>query len=228
LLFSIRALLALPEIQLLMIVLHPEDKRWQHTQILLQPEERARIQTCTGGAQRWQSVQAGLSALMSTVFIERAAQADDWVVVHDAVRPCVRAEDLQALLGACVSDKTCSYDVYVDGALLASPVSDTLKKADSSLNVISTVDRSDLWVACTPQMFPIGALHQALARAANAGISITDEASAMELCGAHPKLVPCAKDNIKITYPEDINLATWILRARVEHTSLPQTNTTTR
>jgi 2-C-methyl-D-erythritol 4-phosphate cytidylyltransferase len=228
LLFSIRALLALPDIQLLMIVLHPDDEYWQQTQAMLTPQEQLRIQTCTGGAQRWQSVQAGLSALISTTVFERAAQADDWVVVHDAVRPCVRAEDLRALLAACVSDKICSNHVHADGALLASPVSDTLKKADSSLSVISTVDRSNLWAACTPQLFPIGALQQALARAANAGISITDEASAMELCGAHPKVVPCAKDNIKITYPEDINLATWILKARVEHSFQPQINCTIR
>jgi 2-C-methyl-D-erythritol 4-phosphate cytidylyltransferase len=215
LLYSIRALLALPEIRVLMIALHPDDCWWPQTEVMLQPQERLRIQTCTGGAQRWQSVQAALAALSGHAIHTTDSRAtEDWVLVHDAVRPCVRSEDLRALLATCVSDKSQGITLQKDGALLATPVTDTLKKADSLLRVESTVDRSQLWAACTPQMFPVSALQQALSTAEQAGISITDEASAMECAGARPVLVPCSKDNIKITYPADLELAGWILASR--------------
>ncbi|MDO9519830.1 MAG: 2-C-methyl-D-erythritol 4-phosphate cytidylyltransferase [Pseudohongiella sp.] len=222
LLYSIRALLALPEIRLLMIALHPDDRWWPETEAMLRPDERRRIQICVGGAERWQSVEAALSALTVVARADRASDAEHWVMVHDAVRPCVRLEDLRALLGAHNANSNGKHAIRLHGALLAAPVSDTLKKADSSLTVFSTVDRTGLWAACTPQMFRIDMLQQALRRAAAAGVSITDEASAMEFCGSNPTLVPCAKDNIKITYPEDLNLASWILKSRYEHKSVQQ------
>lgn len=220
LLYSIRALLALPDIRLLMIALHPDDRWWPQTEALLHVDERLRIRTCTGGAERWQSVQAALSALTSpgelpSGFRSDVADGESLVLVHDAVRPCVRLEDLHALLMRTITaDGSRDDSACHNGALLASPVSDTLKKADASLKVINTVDRSQLWAACTPQLFRIDSLQQALTRAAAAGIAITDEASAIEFCGGRPALVPCAKDNIKITYPEDLTLAALILQSR--------------
>lgn len=217
LLYSIRALLALPEIRLLMIALHPDDHWWPQTYALLQPDERQRVQTCAGGAERWQSVQAALSALTNAENRDEyvTARSEDWVMVHDAVRPCVRTIDLRTLLAACAAGAN-------DGGLLATPVPDTLKKADTSLRVVSTVDRSQLWAACTPQMFRIGMLQQALTQATEAGVTVTDEASAVEHIGGRPILVPCTKDNIKITYPEDLALASWILKARIESESPTQ------
>lgn len=258
LLYSIRALLALPEIKMLMIALAPHDHWWPQTEAMLRADERRRIQTCSGGAERWQSVLAALYALTDHIgsSAEPAAVTDSgthgadsdahWVLVHDAVRPCVRSADLKALLHSCMPDSNTlgsnngsahgsnntdntsggtadgtgsatgnnNGGIKLDGALLASPVADTLKKADPALKVMTTVDRSQLWAACTPQMFHLTVLQQALVRAAEAGVSVTDEASAMEFCGFQPTLVPCAKDNIKITYPEDLNLAALILQAR--------------
>lgn len=237
LLYSIRALLALSDIRMIMIALHPDDRWWPQTEALLNADERLRIRTCNGGAERWQSVQAALAALISTptsgsesgagpytvakrALAKKATSlemicAGDWVLVHDAVRPCVRHDDLRALLTrANVTHGSPHSSACTDGALLASPVADTLKKSDVSLNVLNTVDRSQLWAACTPQMFRIDMLQQALTAASAAGVAITDEASAIEYCGGHPALVPCAKDNIKITYPDDLNLAALILQAR--------------
>ena len=181
------------------------------------------MRTCQGGAERWQSVQAALTAVAAlaaeTTETESSEQRTDvinkaknWVLVHDAVRPCVRTADLYSLLRRCLyaaeQPETCN-----DGALLAAPVADTLKRADASLRVLNTVDRDQLWAACTPQLFKLEQLQQALTRAAAAGIAITDEASAIEFCGGRPMLVPCAKDNIKITYPQDLELAALILQA---------------
>lgn len=216
LLHSIRAVLALPQINLLMLALHAEDRGWPATEVLLSADERRRVRTCIGGAERWQSVLAALDALAQIE--DSAAQPEDWVLVHDAVRPCVRHQDIQALLRACLvsgapADQTAARN-DISGALLARPVADTLKRANAAQQVDVTVDRSGLWAACTPQMFRCGQLREALLNAAAARVSITDEASALEFSGFKPLLVPCASDNIKITWPEDLTLAALILQAQ--------------
>ena len=151
-----------------------------------------------GGAERCHSVLNALQCLSV-----RAAD-DDWVLVHDAARPCLRADDVDALIRRC--------EMHPVGGLLAVPVKDTLKRADTSQNVLETVDRNRLWHAQTPQMFRLGALREALQQALAANALVTDEASAMELAGHAPLLVEGHADNIKITHPEDLALAELFLK----------------
>lgn len=156
--------------------------------------------TYPGGAERAETVLNGLQALAAY------AQPQDWVMVHDAARPCVRHADIDALMLAVAG--------HTDGGLLALPVSDTVKRADHNGCAEETVARAGLWRALTPQVFPLGALRRALERGRQAGREITDEASAMEYEGARPRLVHGHADNIKITLPEDLMLAEIFLHAQ--------------
>lgn len=154
-----------------------------------------------GGATRAQTVFNGLQALL-----DDGAAKDDWVLVHDAARCLITPAQIDALIDTCLLDAV--------GGLLALKLPDTLK-AETGGRVAATVDRSDKWLAQTPQMFRIGALQAALAaRAASGFDGITDEASAMELAGLAPRLVPGSAQNFKVTYPEDFALAEAILKAR--------------
>jgi 2-C-methyl-D-erythritol 4-phosphate cytidylyltransferase len=202
LLQSLRALLAVPAVDTIMVALHPQDQWWPGTWGQLTPSEQKRVNTCTGGDERWQSVLAALSVLATI------AQPDAPVMVHDAVRPCVQVTELQQLMQ---TYNTQSLQEGTPGALLAMPVTDTLKRADDTQRVQATVDRQQMWAACTPQIFPLAALQHALIHAGQSGAVITDESSAMELAGVQPALVRCSRDNIKITYPGDLELASWIL-----------------
>ncbi|NBX22460.1 MAG: 2-C-methyl-D-erythritol 4-phosphate cytidylyltransferase [Betaproteobacteria bacterium] len=145
-----------------------------------------------GGSTRAGSVLNGLSALL-----EQGAQAQDWVLVHDAARCLITASDVNRLIDACQHDAV--------GGLLALKLPDTLKQEQGG-RVAATVDRSDKWLAQTPQMFRIGALQAAL-RAA--GDAVTDEASALEFVGQSPKLVEGSAQNFKVTYPQD-QLRCWL------------------
>ena len=153
---------------------------------------------CTGGASRAQSVAAGLAAL--------PADPEDWVLVHDAARPCVSAQDVRRLVDRAREEGS--------GAILARPVTDTLKRADAAARILATVSREDLWRALTPQMFRVGELQRALAEALDAGAAVTDEASAMEQAGHSVALVEGSAANIKVTYPEDLDLAAFWLSRR--------------
>ena len=143
--------------------------------------------------------------------ITLGAGEGDWVLVHDAARCLVTPAQISGLIEACQSDSV--------GGLLALKLADTLK-SESAGRVQSTVDRSDKWLAQTPQMFRIG---QLLAALAAAGDAVTDESSAMELMGFKPKLVPGSAQNFKVTYPEDFALAEAVLLGRQQLTlaSLP-------
>ncbi len=151
-----------------------------------------------GGAQRALTVLNGLRAMQSH------ADADDWVLVHDAVRPCVRAEDIDCLMDAART--------HVDGALLGLPMADTVKRANLAHEVVETVPREGLWRALTPQMFRLGALREALESAVRDGVTVTDEASAIERAGGRPLMVAGQADNIKITLPGDLALAALYLQ----------------
>lgn len=202
---SLARLSALADVKRIMVVLSPDDHHWARHNSVYDPD-RDKVLTCLGGADRWQSVLNGLDALADL------AAPDDWVLVHDAVRPCVRVSDILQLL-----ELSRAADAVAEaGGLLALPVSDTLKRADADGRVAQTVDRSGLWAACTPQLFPFERLRQALRDASAAGVTLTDEASAMEWAGGRPQLVPCHKDNIKITYAEDLQLAELILQAQAQ------------
>jgi len=180
----------------IVVVLSEGDPRWSQTALA----GHAKIVTTAGGAERMNSVLAGLQAL------ESRAAARDWVLVHDAARPCLSSTDLDRLLTELSND-----DV---GGLLAAPVVDTLKRADDQQRIDQTVPREKLWRALTPQMFRFELLRRALPSAIRNGIAVTDEAQAIEALGLRPKLVVGDADNVKITLPEDLPRAERILRAR--------------
>lgn len=177
----------------LVVVVAPDDRRFA----ALGVAAAARVQAVTGGATRAASVGAGLAAL---------ADADPAlpVVVHDAARPCLPAADLERLLAAAAAP---------DGALLALPVHDTLKRDDGGDRVAATVDRTGLWRALTPQAFPLGALRAALDATAD-DPGVTDEAAAMERAGRAPRLLPGDPANVKVTSSGDLALAEALLAAR--------------
>jgi 2-C-methyl-D-erythritol 4-phosphate cytidylyltransferase len=177
------------------VVLAANDRRWRKQSLAHDP----RVVTATGGAERADSVRAGLRALASD------ANEDDWVLVHDAARPCLRATDLSLLIDELADDGV--------GGLLGAPVVDTLKRADAADRVQATVSRESLWRALTPQMFRFGVLDRALRAAGEAGSVPTDEAQAVEALGLQPRLVRGYPDNIKITLPEDIERAERLLRS---------------
>lgn len=173
-----------------MVGISPGDRHWPNY-----AAQASRLPTFlgiyTGGATRADTVLNGLQALADR------SRENDWVMVHDAVRPCVRLKDIAALAEAAGDE----------GALLGLPVADTVKRADSTGRVLATVAREGLWRALTPQLFRIRALREALEQVSVAGGEITDEASAIEAVGGHPRLVAGAADNIKITLPGDLALA---------------------
>jgi 2-C-methyl-D-erythritol 4-phosphate cytidylyltransferase len=154
-----------------------------------------------GGTSRADSVRSGLQALQ-----DAGARASDWVLVHDAARCLIAPAQIEALMRACESDPV--------GGLLALKLPDTLK-VETDGRVSATLDRADKWLAQTPQMFRLGPLLEALqAQAAGGFAGVTDEASAMEMAGFAPRLVPGSAQNFKVTYPEDFALAEAILRSR--------------
>jgi 2-C-methyl-D-erythritol 4-phosphate cytidylyltransferase len=178
------------------VVLAEGDQRWSQTKLA----GHGKIITTTGGAERMDSVLAGLQTL------EAHASARDWVLVHDAARPCLSGADLDLLVNELSTDEV--------GGLLAAPVVDTLKRADDQQRVDQTVSREKLWRALTPQMFRFELLRRALPSAVNNRFAVTDEAQAVEALGLRPKLIAGDADNIKVTLPEDLPRAERILRAR--------------
>ncbi|WP_414716490.1 2-C-methyl-D-erythritol 4-phosphate cytidylyltransferase [Tatumella sp. UBA2305] len=188
--YSITSLLSHPSIKQVVVALHPDDQQFFRLPLSADP----RIRTVTGGDSRADSVRAGLEAIHDA----------RWVLVHDAARPCLHPDDLQRLLELTLSSQS--------GGILASPVRDTMKRAEPRNPLIAhTVDREDLWHALTPQLFPYRLLADCLQRAIDEGAVITDEASALEHCGYHPQLVYGRSDNIKVTRPEDLALAEFFL-----------------
>ena len=159
-----------------------------------------RLERVGGGVERCHSVLNALDWLASV------ADADDWVLVHDAARPCVRPADVDRLIDRCLQD--------TDGGLLGMPVCDTMKRVDSQCGVTATVEREGLWHALTPQMFRLGPLRAALRQGIRAGIRLTDEASAMEAAGYTPCMVEGRRDNLKITVASDLGLAAYYLEQR--------------
>lgn len=176
-----------PNLRALVVCLAEQDPYWPD----LKCARDARVHRTTGGNERADSVLAGLLALSGL-----GAHDADWVLVHDAARPNLALEDLNQLLGTLADDPV--------GGLLAVPARDTLKRAGLDGRVQETVDRSVIWQAFTPQMFRLGSLREALADALVSGVAVTDEASALEWAGQHPRLVEGRADNLKITRPEDL------------------------
>lgn len=183
-----------PEIDAVYVVLSVDDDEWaRHDWSALGP--RLKPLFC-GGATRADSVLGGLRAIAAE------AAADDWVLVHDAARPCLAGWHVNKLVRELAHEEV--------GGLLAVPVADTLKRADAHRHVLETVARDSLWQAQTPQMFRYVMLRRAL----EAHKSVTDEASAIEAAGLRPRLVQGDATNLKVTYPLDLHLAEWILQNR--------------
>ena len=184
---TLERLLAHPRIERLVVALAADDDFFQTLPVASHP----RLMTTTGGCERADSVLNGLSLVES-----------EWVLVHDAARPCITHQDIDRLIHAGLAG---------DGAILGSRVRDTMKRSDAAGYIQKTVDRDQLWHALTPQFFRTGLLRDAIQQGQSQGLPITDEASAMELAGWRPLMVEGRADNIKVTRPEDLALAALFL-----------------
>jgi len=178
----------------IVVAVSKEDEYWP----LLNLNLSKPLHKISGGKERCDSVLNGLK------FLDGKAADNDWVLVHDAARPCLRNEDLTLLL-----DTLKQHEV---GGILAIPVRDTMKRSTDENVITGTVERENLWHALTPQMFRFSMIKDALETALNKNKVITDEASAIELAGYQPVLVEGHSDNLKITRPEDLALAAFYLR----------------
>ncbi|WP_421187490.1 2-C-methyl-D-erythritol 4-phosphate cytidylyltransferase [Aeromonas sanarellii] len=180
---TLERLLSHPAIARVIVALAPHDRWFETLAVAADP----RVWRVEGGSERAWSVLNGL----------HVAQGE-WVLVHDAARPCLTHGDLDRLIATAMA---------CDGAILGSRVRDTMKRTDAAGNILATVDREQLWHALTPQMFPTGPLRRALEEGLALGAAITDEASAMERAGFAVRMVEGRADNIKVTRPEDLSLA---------------------
>jgi 2-C-methyl-D-erythritol 4-phosphate cytidylyltransferase len=187
--WALAPFLARAECRGVVVVVAGDDARWPASALSKHPL----VRSVAGGAERADSVLAGIRALKDE------CSDDDWILVHDAARPCLDEADLQRLIEALQDEEI--------GGLLAAPVVDTLKRAMDGERVDSTMARERLWRALTPQMFRYGLLSRALTFASDRQLPITDESQAVELLGLHPRLVAGSSDNIKITLPEDVQRA---------------------
>lgn len=196
----LEVLLRHPEVRGAVLALAPDDPHWRTISEL----HGKPVIEVVGGIERFDSVLSGLRGLSAH------ADANDWVLVHDAARPCLSDSDLNNLILTIRDDPV--------GGILAAPARDTLKRAEKG-RIAATVTRTGIWHAMTPQMFRYGLLFDCLQSAGDAGTSITDEASAMERAGYQPRLVEGSWENFKVTRPEDLRLAEFLLtRRRPERT----------
>lgn len=187
-------LAAHPKINKIVVAIGADDGYWEN----IACPDTADIVAVAGGEERCDSVFNGLQALRSE------AKADDWVLVHDAARPCLRVADVESLITTLIDHPV--------GGILGLPVADTMKRSDATGLIVETVSRERLWRALTPQMFRFGLLYDALLNARGANATITDEASAIEWAGFSPRMVEGHADNIKITQPQDLSLAALYLQ----------------
>jgi 2-C-methyl-D-erythritol 4-phosphate cytidylyltransferase len=189
--YTLKTLLSHPNIVRIVVSLHQEDNYFQKLSI----SSDLRVFSVLGGNERIHSVLSGL-------IIETDAK---WVIIHDAVRPCLSYQDLENLIAITKNSKV--------GGILARPVCDTIKYSNyKNKKILHTLPRNHLWHALTPQLFPINLLRFCLKKIIEDKINITDEASALEYCGYHPLIVLGSYKNIKITYPEDLFFAEFYLK----------------
>ncbi|WP_371379678.1 2-C-methyl-D-erythritol 4-phosphate cytidylyltransferase [Thalassotalea aquiviva] len=192
--YTLERLLSHPDVAKVVVSVSSEDQYFNELKIAEHPD----VVRVDGGKERSDSVLNGLKTLTD----------EYWVLVHDAARPCVTHADISALIERCYKTD--------EGAILATPVRDTMKRTDSHGNIERTEDRNNLWHAQTPQMFKLSELTNALISAESAGVAITDEASALEYMKLPSQVVSAREDNIKVTRPSDLNLATFILQQQQE------------
>lgn len=194
---SLSCFLRHPDIVGVVVALHENDNMFSKLEI----SSDKPIHTVVGGDTRAHSVNVALNK------VKKISAKNDFVLVHDAVRPCLSEADLDLLIHQLQDDEV--------GGILATPISDTIKQAKQNcadLEVSNTVDRTHLWKAMTPQMFRLDVLHKALNYCFDNNLKATDEASAVEAIGLSVKLIEGRSDNIKITRPEDLHLAELIMQ----------------
>lgn len=185
-------LLVLPIISGCIVVLNAHDTQFSNSRYIDHPK----LSTTVGGKERFHSIYCALE------YLEQYAHPNDWVLVHDAVRPCILCKDVQQLIDQTQNDI---------GGILATPISSTLKLSNQG-TIKKTIDRGHIWQAQTPQLLRFKLLSEALSLAIKKQTFITDDAHALELLGYYPKIVLGREDNIKITYAKDIVLANLILK----------------
>ncbi len=190
---TLERLLSISKVNKVYLALSETDDLWEQ----LHCAQNSNIVRVKGGSERADSVLRGLYEL------SLSASDNDWVLVHDAARPCIRAQEIEKLI-----DTVADHPV---GGILAVPVSDTLKQVSLS-NIDKTIDRTPLWQAQTPQLFRVGLLRDCLQRALVEGRAITDESSALEAYGYQPLVVQGRSDNIKITRQEDLAIAAMLMQ----------------
>jgi len=197
---TLSRLLAHPLIEGIIVAISPEDQYWPSLALSFDKP----VIVVNGGQERCHSVLNGLNYLTGKI------SSEDWVLVHDAARPCLRLSDIDKLIKELKDHPV--------GGILACPVRDTMKRSNEKNDVIATVERTTLWHAFTPQMFRLGVLKSALLKALDSGQIVTDEASAIESNDRAPHLVEGCRDNIKITQQEDLSLAEYYLEKQVKET----------
>jgi len=193
---TLARLLASGAFQAVVVAISVEDPYWPELTV----SRHQQVITAAGGKERADSVLSALKALQG-----RAAE-DDWVLVHDAARPCLTTADIRQLIDTLKDDAV--------GGILALSSHDTLKQVEDGDKISATVDRKHIWRALTPQMFRYGMLRDALQQA-EGNPAITDESSALEILGLQPKIVEGRPDNIKITRPEDLALAQFYMEQQL-------------
>ena len=202
---TLKRFLGLSYIEGVMLPLHSNDTWWSETSL----SDHPKIHTTCGGDERSDSVLNGLAAIREWI---QESDSNVWVMVHDAARPCVTEQKIEELLVSCLSQSV--------GGILAVPASDTVKKvpkaSDNAHLIQGTEDRSTLWLAHTPQLFPLDQLFNGLTQCAVQGLLVTDESSAIENVGGKSIVVNDRTDNIKVTVPEDLQWAELILKKLME------------
>lgn len=194
--YVMECLISYSAIHGVVVALSENDSYWPASRFY----QHEKVMTVMGGKERYESVNNGLNHLISE------ADMNDWVLVHDAARPCLTHADID-----CLINEVNEHDV---GGLLGVPMSDTVKFVNPHHVVEKTIDRSQLWRAYTPQMFRFGMLRQALEKAIHSVAEVTDEASAIEQLGKKPLMIKGHAGNIKITHPEDLSLAKFYLNQK--------------
>ncbi|USD65671.1 2-C-methyl-D-erythritol 4-phosphate cytidylyltransferase [Vibrio sp. SCSIO 43136] len=190
---TVERLLSHPRIEQVVVAVSDTDPYFTESPLA----QHSQVVRVSGGKERADSVLSGLS------YLAENSDNSDWILVHDAARPCVQLADIDALIEGATSHPV--------GGILAAPVRDTMKRTNEKVQISQTVDRNNLWHALTPQMFKLQPLKEALEQALEQGVAITDEASALEWKGEQPQIVAGRSDNLKVTQPEDLALAEFYL-----------------